>query len=262
MKVTDGNGCVSDDTIGVTIHKLPIVFLGLDSVQCEGTITLDAQNSGSSYEWNTAATTQTIVTDSTGEYWVEVTDANGCISNDTIKLTILKSVLAGYTSSIIDQTTSTFTVAFTSTSINAEDHYWDFGDGSTSNLRDPEQTYQNGSYELSYIVTNECSSDTFRDSLNTPEISNVIGLGYEDQINIYPNPSNGIVNISFHLSVFKNLKIQVFDITGRQLLQKNFDLQTGKVDIPLDLSNYIPAIYTLAIWLDNSVSYEKIIIKD
>ncbi len=262
VRVTDGNGCVSDDTIGVTIHKLPIVFLGLDSVQCEGTITLDAQNGGSSYEWNTAATTQTIVTDSTGEYWVEVTDANGCISNDTIKLTILKSVLAGYTSSIIDQTTSTFTVAFTSTSINAEDHYWDFGDGSTSNLRDPEQTYQNGSYELSYIVTNECSSDTFRDSLNTPEISNVIGLGYEDQINIYPNPSNGIVNISFHLSVFKNLKIQVFDITGRQLLQKNFDLQTGKVDIPLNLSNYIPAIYTLAIWLDNSVSYEKIIIKD
>ena len=53
------------------------VNLGSDQIIMEGdSIILDAGNSGSTYLWSTGATTQTIVVDTTGKYWVKVTNGN------------------------------------------------------------------------------------------------------------------------------------------------------------------------------------------
>ncbi|HQB47683.1 MAG TPA: T9SS type A sorting domain-containing protein, partial [Bacteroidales bacterium] len=55
-------------------------------------ITLDAGNPGATYLWSTGATTQTIVVDSTGigigaaNFWVQVTDNNGCTGTDEITI--------------------------------------------------------------------------------------------------------------------------------------------------------------------------------
>ncbi|WP_299223504.1 PKD domain-containing protein [uncultured Aquimarina sp.] len=54
------------------------------------------------------------------------------------------------------------TVTFRSTSINAADTYlWDFGDGTSSALQNPEHTYTNsGQYTVSLTATNDIGSDT------------------------------------------------------------------------------------------------------
>ncbi|SFV36116.1 hypothetical protein, partial [Thermoflavifilum thermophilum] len=89
VKVTDANGCSAADTMQLTIHPLPIVNLGPDTAICQGeSLTLDAGNAGASYLWSTGATSQTLVVDSTGSYWVKVTDANGCSAADTMQLTV------------------------------------------------------------------------------------------------------------------------------------------------------------------------------
>ncbi len=86
--VTTVNGCTSGDVINVTSHSLPIVGLGSNIAQCGGTVTLDAQNAGSTYLWNTSEATQTIVVSANGNYSVQVTDANGCTGTDAINVDI------------------------------------------------------------------------------------------------------------------------------------------------------------------------------
>jgi gliding motility-associated-like protein len=81
--------CFAVDSINVVYQPDIILDLGNDTAFCDpNTITLDAQNPGLDVLWNTADITQTIVASTSGQYWVEVTDALGCIEQDTIDITI------------------------------------------------------------------------------------------------------------------------------------------------------------------------------
>jgi len=85
----NNEGCLISDTIDITILN-PMLNLGSDTILCSSdSILLDAQNFGSTYEWNDGSTNQTFTTMSSGEYWVEV-DSAGCISTDTITVTIIE----------------------------------------------------------------------------------------------------------------------------------------------------------------------------
>ncbi|MCK5788235.1 MAG: T9SS type A sorting domain-containing protein, partial [Chlamydiia bacterium] len=91
---TDANGCFNSHSVTTTVHTIPMIDLGSDNVVCEdANSTLDAGNSGSTFMWNTGATTQTIIIDTadfgagTQTYSVVVTDANSCINNDYVDIT-------------------------------------------------------------------------------------------------------------------------------------------------------------------------------
>ena len=84
----DLNGCVTRDTIDVTIDPLPVVNLGNDTALCQGeSLTLDATNSGASYLWQDATTNAMLTVNTAGQYHVAV-DLNGCVTRDTIDVTI------------------------------------------------------------------------------------------------------------------------------------------------------------------------------
>lgn len=87
VDVTDGNTCASSDTVVVTINPLPVVALGADTTSC-GSIVLDAGNAGSTYMWNDSTTAQTLAAGTSGQYTVEVMDANGCMASDTVNVTV------------------------------------------------------------------------------------------------------------------------------------------------------------------------------
>jgi hypothetical protein len=86
--VTSANGCTASDAVAVTVNALPVVSLGADTTRCGGSVTLDAGNTGSSYLWTNASTTQTVTASASGTYGVLVTDANGCKASDTVVVTI------------------------------------------------------------------------------------------------------------------------------------------------------------------------------
>ncbi len=85
-KVFDAQGCSSIDTVEITESAPPKPNLGSDQYVClneEINIHLDA-GQYSSYVWNNGGQNQTRVADEYGEYWVIVTDSNGCSGGDTI----------------------------------------------------------------------------------------------------------------------------------------------------------------------------------
>ena len=93
VKVRSSNACnVSpwSDPLEVSVHPIPVVFLGEDTaILITQTLLLDAGNPGASYLWSTGATTQTIEVSFSGNwmetYWALVNNYN-CMSSDTINV--------------------------------------------------------------------------------------------------------------------------------------------------------------------------------
>lgn len=76
-------GCFDVDTIVVTSVAAPVVNIP-DTNACSGSsVVLDAGNAGSTYEWSTTETTQTITVTTAGTYSVTVTSSSGCTAVDT-----------------------------------------------------------------------------------------------------------------------------------------------------------------------------------
>jgi gliding motility-associated-like protein len=90
LSATDSAGCVSTDSVYLTVNQLPGASLGSDTTVCSSSILLTAgDGSGSYYQWSTGAITSSIVVNDDGStqvIWVQVTDDNGCINSDTIKI--------------------------------------------------------------------------------------------------------------------------------------------------------------------------------
>lgn len=94
--VTAGNsyGCYTSASTTVNVNAYPVVDLGGNQAICDTTsITLNAGNPGSTYDWSTGGTNQTEVFDGSvgaGSYdvSVEVTNAAGCASSDTVTITV------------------------------------------------------------------------------------------------------------------------------------------------------------------------------
>ncbi|MFA9370505.1 MAG: BspA family leucine-rich repeat surface protein [Labilibaculum antarcticum] len=90
----DSGRKILDDKYGWSISDYgqdpyaPVIDLGKNQANCKGnTITLDAENSGATYLWNTGETSQTISVNTLGTFSVKVTSARGCVESDTIKIT-------------------------------------------------------------------------------------------------------------------------------------------------------------------------------
>ncbi len=88
--VTDTNGCRSSDSVFVdffnTPKPAPIITPGPFVDICDGdTVSLDVLDGYFSYDWNTGETTQTILVDSNGRYFVTVDNGFGCTgTSDTV----------------------------------------------------------------------------------------------------------------------------------------------------------------------------------
>ena len=84
-------GKTATDTIVVTMGEFPTKPFGADTSFCKSSgIALSAGNPGSTYLWSNGATTETMTTQTVGQYSVIITSVSGCVTNDTINL-ILKS---------------------------------------------------------------------------------------------------------------------------------------------------------------------------
>lgn len=139
-------------------------------------------------------------------------------------------------------------VSFSNSSSNATSYEWDFGDGNTSTDENPWNNYGAvGEYDVTLIATtNGCANDTT--TMTITVMDNIAGLDMSafELINIYPNPFKDIITISGLTGLGGDLRIELFDMTGRQVLSS---VSTGNTDIVTinDISHLSNGIYQLVI---------------
>jgi PKD repeat protein len=85
---TTSEGCKSRDSLRIlNVFALPVVNLGTDTSLCAGNnLVLNAGNPGSAYLWQNGTTAQTLTASTTGLYWVQVTNTNGCVARDSMNI--------------------------------------------------------------------------------------------------------------------------------------------------------------------------------
>jgi hypothetical protein len=76
----------------------------------------------------------------------------------------------------------------------------------------------------------------------------------ENSINLFPNPSNGIVNIDFNGNVANNPQVKVFNQLGQLVFTQNNT--TATANLSLDLSGLAKGIYSVNI-ISEGVSVTK-----
>jgi PKD repeat protein len=152
--ISSGNYTINEDTYSQT------AFLGNDTTLCANNL-IALQNGAAetvSYIWPTVTptdqTSYTVVT--TGDYWVETTNVNGCVARDTITVTV-SGVAPIADFSFIGQCQNA-NVAFTdgSAPIGADliaSWSWDMGEGTLLSTQNPGHVYTSpGIYTVELYV--------------------------------------------------------------------------------------------------------------
>jgi gliding motility-associated-like protein len=88
--IASNGNCTNSDTILIKNHPDIITQLGSEYFLCEDEkeiVKLDAGEGFTTYKWTpTNDTTQWIIVKQVGDYFIKVTDNNGCIGNDDTKV--------------------------------------------------------------------------------------------------------------------------------------------------------------------------------
>ena len=153
-------------------------------------------------------------------------------------------------------------IQFQDLSANATNWEWDFGDSTFSTDQNPVHTYSLiGKYGVTLTATGQDGcKDTYIDSVTINGWNTGIKGNLLDQksFSIYPNPTNGIFFLSFKEQSREEVKVRVFDISGKEVLQTRgafIDTNTQK----LDLSQVSNGVYFLLVELENKYWSQKII---
>jgi hypothetical protein len=151
---------------------------------------------------------------------------------------------------------STNTVNFTDHTLYATSWFWDFGDGATSEERNPVHTYSEDLSTHQYIVslttTNYCCSQTHtievgQASVGTPELN-------ENVLKIASNPGNGLFQVTLPSS--EKGVYCISDLAGRNV--KSGIMTSSGI---LDCTDFSKGVYMLHLELEGKIYVEKLVIR-
>jgi len=250
VMVTDSNNCKAADTIVINIMHVPFLSLGNDISICGNSITLNAGDNFTSYNWNNGlAFTQYYTIIQSGSYHVVVSDSDNCKVSDTINIILNhlppvflgNDFVAGNNQLIVLDAGSGFS-----------HYYWN--DGSTG------QTMQFNTSDLgegvftfwvNVIDSNGCfNSDTIKITI---DFSNSINnLDKADGQNVFPNPFHEKANITLNNSVVSSALIQlnVYDALGRNI---PFDISSYGNTITVNATNQNRGVYYYVVTQENHI---------
>ena len=82
-----------------------------------------------------------------------------------------------------------------------------------------------------------------------------------ENLNIYPNPSRDIFNVSFTTEEKQNLKVRILNVIGEEVYKEDLQQLVGEYVKAINLKQYSRAIYFLEIETDDGVITKKLILQ-
>ena len=244
-----------------------------DSVTIGGSPTALGGNGIYTYSWtpsaglnDTTLANPTASPSDTTTYIVTVTDSNGCIATDSMKLSVYlsgiqTSAITGLTSVNVNALES-YAVAFHAGSI----YDWSVIGGNQTNGGQTNfiniQWGTIGTGQVTVVETDSlgCVVDT------VALIVNIGGTGINENqpesigINIYPNPNTGEFTVKLNIQKSSILLINIYQIDGQLIFKKEVVNIAGNYTEQIDFGKYAKGLYYLQIVTDKSVIIKKIII--
>jgi PKD repeat protein len=139
-----------------------------------------------------------------------------------------------------------------------EIYFWDFGDGTTSIENNPSKVYAtNGNYIVKLTVSNKCGSTTITKSIVTTSNKDISAI---TSFNLYPNPTNGNINIELIGTPIKeSIKLCIYNTLGQEMISEKLDFNAGILNQQIDLSNFSNGTYIVRLISGNETFVKKIV---
>lgn len=238
--IVSTNGmCIAKDTIIIIKSDLPYTFLGNDTSYCGNNgIVLNATYPGATtYLWNTGATSNSINITSSGTYIVTNT-LNGCVSKDTINLTIKPIPYAQFLIS------DTALCPYENINLNA------FYPGATYLWSTGETTSMiNAKTGGLYTVTNTLNGCIAKDTVNIKNNKPAIAYAGTDLL-MYSGSS-----VTLKASQHTNNKTYLWS-PNNNLANPNYYTTSASPKDTTDIYYYLKVVST-----DNCVAYDTVLVK-
>ncbi len=219
--IGDDGTCFDTTTVTVTVNSVPTTTVTSDTTICDGESIVLTGAGGTSYFWaHSGETTASVTVTPTNTTTYSVVAFNGTCQGNiaSVVVTIAPAAVANAGSDV----TTTYlgsggTVNFNNTGSTGVSYDWDFGDGNSSTSASPTHNYTApGTYTV--ILTATLGNCTDTDTLIITVLSG-IGIeeasAFENAITVYPNPSNGLINVGFDLASTNDVSIKVTDAVGK-----------------------------------------------
>lgn len=234
VTVTDGLGCSNSDAIVVALLAVPPANLGNDVTMCQGITSLSTQNgSGFTYLWNTGSTFGSIIINTGGTYWVVVTASNGCSASDTVVVTMnAPAVSYVETQNLLCVQASPITLTPGTPSGGVYS-----GPGVTGNTFNP-TTAGVGNKNIIYAVTDSAGCVGRDTSVIVVDPCSGIAEVEEIGLELYPNPSDGNISISYK----NDVDVMVVTDTQGKIIET---IRPSNKFFQLDLSKEASGVYFL-----------------
>ncbi|MFC2086624.1 PKD domain-containing protein [Bacteroidota bacterium] len=263
LEITDADNCKARDTIEIFASSITLL-LPEDKILCKGNnftiVPLKINGEGNIlYNWINGSTSSSITVETAGTYSLEITDANNCKASDEIIIN-MSQLTADFDMSKTEVFVNVDnTVKFTNKSSGASSFSWNFGNGLTSELKDPETNYtKTGTYtiELAAMDDNNCIEKATKQI--AAKLTSAIQNELLSSIKIYPVPAKEELFIELPESKISEIRIELYNILGN-LIYQNTNLTSSIIS--LYVSNIVPGMYILRICEGNDCIFKELIVK-
>ena len=224
--------CFATDSVVFAAPDTLLLTLNGINVDCFGnnTGTIDAVVTGGEqsyqYDWSNGSLTSGINGLTAGMYSATVTDSLGCVVTDSLEIIEPDELIATintYWNDSIGTCDGGATVV-TQGGILPYTYLWD---DPSSTTNDMVTGLCAGTYEVTITDSNGCISTVDVTILNTLGITELEGTTIE----MFPNPSNGIVQINLSNDQLLGNEFSVLDNSGRLVYEGTLETLSTKVDL-------------------------------
>jgi len=210
-----------------------------------GSVTLTS-STASAYEWTTGNTSNAITVTTQGAYRVTITGSNGCKATSAAKIVTTSTCTPPSVPTISSSNGNVLlngqTLTLTSSDVSGG---WLWSTGATTRSI---TVSTGGTYWVRSYNGGNCYSTSLNYVVYLIYTTRMAGTEGETQNSIslltYPNPSNGQFNVSFNCEKEQTCLINIYDISGRMVLEKNISAIEGNnlVEVnatPLNAGMYV-----------------------
>ena len=129
--------------------------------------------------------------------------------------------------------------------------------------------WEEGIYTITYRVTDPSGNTsneftrmvyfTYWPKCNNSTVSVDDVKSVEERVSVYPNPSNGIVNVDLQGALAQTATLEVYNAMGQLVISKNYNEVSGKFDV--DLSGNAAGVYTIKLIANGEVVTKRIVLQ-
>ena len=158
-----------------------------------------------------------------------------------------------------DYTALANTLQFNNLSLNAINYSWNFGDGNTSNLINPQNTFLvDGQYIVTLTASTNCLSYSYIDTIS---VNSAAILNYDKPFSFKfsPNPVQNEFSIDFENKIIEELELSIYNSLGQLVYNKQYFQKSLIRD---NLKDFSGGLYTIVLIVDKkNIASQRIVIR-